>query len=75
MRLRVVTAALTAGIGNWVADECCYMSRLFPEQPCCELTAAEAAGVHAAIQNVLAVAVEAGAEAGDFPKDWLFHYR
>lgn len=31
--------SFTAGVGNWVADECLYQARIHPEQPAASLTA------------------------------------
>jgi formamidopyrimidine-DNA glycosylase len=47
-----------AGIGNLYADEILWEARLHPERPAESLTAAERARLHAAIQQVLSLAIE-----------------
>lgn len=64
-----------AGIGNWVADEVLYQSRLAPKRRADSLTAAEVAALRRAIVSVLARAVKVGADAEKFPKSWLFEHR
>jgi len=64
-----------AGIGNWVGDEVLYQARLFPERPCRELDADEVARLHAAIRDVITLAVDVGADHHRFPAHWIFHFR
>lgn len=63
------------GIGNWVADEVLYQSRLHPEHMANTLTGEEGERLHSNIREVLKVAVEANAVSENFPKNWLFHVR
>lgn len=77
---RVIKAVLLdqgvlSGLGNWVADEVLYHARIFPESPCADLDAAQLDALHAAIRDVLDVAVAADADYTRFPKAWLFHFR
>jgi formamidopyrimidine-DNA glycosylase len=67
--------AFSAGVGNWVADEVLYQSRIHPEQPANSLTAAQVADLHRHIAGVCRVASDAGADAARMPQDWLFHHR
>jgi formamidopyrimidine-DNA glycosylase len=64
-----------AGIGNWVADEVLYQSRIAPKRIAASLTAAEVAALRRAIVSVLGRAVKVGADHGRFPKSWLFEHR
>ena len=48
-----------AGVGNIYADEILFRARVHPERPARELTAAEVGRIHAAIGEILAVAIEA----------------
>jgi formamidopyrimidine-DNA glycosylase len=64
-----------AGIGNWVADEVLYQSRIAPKRSAASLTDAEVAALRRAIRAVLTRAVEVGAEHHRFPKSWLFPHR
>ncbi|KAL4420824.1 hypothetical protein ABPG75_010480 [Micractinium tetrahymenae] len=67
--------SFSAGVGNWVADEVLYQSRIHPEQPANSILADQVAALHRAIKDVCELAVAADADANRFPDTWLFHYR
>lgn len=67
--------SFSAGIGNWVADEVLYQSKIHPEQPADSLTAEQVRQLHQAIHHVCLTASDAGADATTFPENWLFHHR
>ncbi|GAB4820296.1 hypothetical protein N2152v2_007342 [Parachlorella kessleri] len=67
--------AITAGVGNWVADEVLYQARIHPEQPAASLSAEEVGALHRLIREVCTIASDVEAEADRLPKTWLFHYR
>jgi formamidopyrimidine-DNA glycosylase len=64
-----------SGIGNWIADEVLYQSRIAPKRSAASLSAAEVAALRRAIRSVLAHAVKVGADHHRFPKSWLFKHR
>jgi formamidopyrimidine-DNA glycosylase len=64
-----------SGIGNWIADEVLYQSRIAPKRSAASLTAVEVAALRRAIRSVLAHAVKVGADHHRFPKSWLFEHR
>lgn len=64
-----------AGIGNWIADEVLYQSRIAPMRPAASLAPTEIAALRRAIQRVLAHAVKVGAQHERFPRTWLFEHR
>lgn len=64
-----------AGIGNWIADEVLYQSRIAPKRSAASLTAAEVAALRRCIVSVLARAVKVEADHQRFPKSWLFEHR
>lgn len=64
-----------AGIGNWLADEVLYQSRIAPKRPAASLTAAEVKALRRAVVTVLTRAVNAGADHKKYPKTWLFEHR
>lgn len=66
---------LLAGIGNWIADEVLYQSRLAPHRAAASLSDAEVLALRRAIRSVLKHAVEVGADHERFPKSWLFAHR
>jgi len=68
-------SAVCCGIGNWVADEVLYQSRVHPATVASRLSAAQVAGLRAAIVSVCTAACEANADSEAFPADWLFHHR
>jgi formamidopyrimidine-DNA glycosylase len=57
----LLTQRLVAGLGNLYADECLHHARLNPATPAASLGVGGAARLHAAIQEVLAEALEQGA--------------
>mmetsp|Transcript_4636 Transcript_4636/g.9718 ORF Transcript_4636/g.9718 Transcript_4636/m.9718 type:complete len:403 (+) Transcript_4636:44-1252(+) len=65
--------AVVSGVGNWVADEILYRSKIHPDQA--YLTKDEAEGIVHEMHSVLSEAVECLKRGNDFPKQWLFHYR
>ena len=67
--------AVLSGIGNYLGDEVLYQAKLYPEQPCCELSASEVATLHTSIRDVISLCVRVGADHNKFPPNWLFHYR
>ena len=64
-----------AGIGNWIADEVLYQSRIAPKRSAASLTPPEVQALRRAIRSVLARAVEVGADHTRFPRSWLFEHR
>eukprot|EP00124_Ichthyophonus_hoferi_P003148 Ihof_evm7s257 gene=Ihof_evmTU7s257 len=64
-----------AGIGNWIADEVLYQSRIHPSQPTNTLTANELQTLHSSITMVIDKALEVDADCHQFPATWIFHSR
>lgn len=64
-----------AGIGNWLADEILYQSKIAPHRIAAELTKSEVSALRRAIESVVGHAVKVGADAKRFPKTWLFEHR
>ena len=62
-----------SGVGNWVADEALYHSRIHPSQRC--LNQDEADRLLVSIKDLLSRAVSCLAKREQFPKTWLFHVR
>jgi formamidopyrimidine-DNA glycosylase len=67
--------SIFAGVGNWIADEVLYQTRLSPYRRGSDLSAAEIRQVHRHLQRILTKAVEVGADSSRFPRTWLFHHR
>ncbi len=64
-----------AGVGNWIADEVLYQARISPKRLGSELSRTEVEALIVAIKDVLALAVEAGADSDKYPDSWLFQHR
>ncbi|KAJ1735014.1 hypothetical protein LPJ61_000767 [Coemansia biformis] len=65
----------SAGVGNWIADEVLFRSRIHPAQQAASLSLAQTSALLDQLKYVCTKAVEVDAESARFPKDWLFHYR
>lgn len=66
---------MTAGVGNWIADEVLYQSKLNPQCKTHKLTDEEMERLFNSLRHIISEAVQLRLEEKDFPKDWLFHYR
>lgn len=63
------------GIGNYLADEVLYQSRIHPDSKASALQPHHIEALLASIKSVIDTAVEANADYTKFPVDWLFHAR
>lgn len=61
------------GVGNWVADEVLYQTKMHPDQN--YLTKEEAKVLLDRLHTILDQAVKCLYKDQEFPLDWLFHYR
>jgi len=61
------------GVGNWVADEVLYQTRMHPDQN--YLTEEEATVLLHRLHTILDQAVRCLYKDQEFPREWLFHYR
>jgi formamidopyrimidine-DNA glycosylase len=75
MKALLLDQTFAAGVGNWIADEVLYQSRIAPHRSARTLTAEEAARLRRRLGAVLATAVAAGANSDRYPRTWLFHHR
>lgn len=64
-----------AGIGNWVADEVLFQTRIHPEQPANSIPVEKSTLLYNTILDVCTHASNVEADYHRFPKEWLFHYR
>lgn len=67
--------SFSAGVGNWVADEVLYQSRLHPAQYTNTLNEEELKELYEKLKFVCETAVKAEADETKFPEDWLMKYR
>ncbi len=61
------------GVGNWVADEVLYQTKMHPDQN--YLTQDEAKSLLERLHIILDKAVHCLYDDQEFPQEWLFHYR
>lgn len=66
---------VVSGIGNWIADEVLYRSRIAPSRTGDALTAEEVERLRIAIREVLDHAIGVDADYTKFPESWMFHHR
>ncbi|CAE6527285.1 unnamed protein product [Rhizoctonia solani] len=67
--------SFSAGVGNWVADEILFQSRIHPEQRASTLSDAQLQTMYDQTKSVCETAVAVNADSSLFPKHWLFRYR
>ncbi|KAG8754193.1 hypothetical protein FRC12_011276 [Ceratobasidium sp. 428] len=67
--------SFSAGVGNWVADEILYQSRIHPEQRASNLSEEQLKAMYNWTKRVCETAVAVNADSTQFPADWLFKYR
>jgi len=67
--------SVTAGVGNWMADEILYQAQVHPKQKVEEMTEDQGEKVFKALKHVIETAIEHDAHYDDFPKDFLMHFR
>ncbi|KAG8697880.1 hypothetical protein FRC09_007586 [Ceratobasidium sp. 395] len=67
--------SFSAGVGNWVADEILYQSRIHPEQRASNLSEEQLKATYNWTKRVCETAVAVNADSTQFPADWLFKYR
>uniref|UniRef100_A0A7S4ADJ1 Formamidopyrimidine-DNA glycosylase catalytic domain-containing protein n=1 Tax=Pseudo-nitzschia australis TaxID=44445 RepID=A0A7S4ADJ1_9STRA len=61
------------GVGNWVADEVLYQTKMHPDQN--YLTREQAMVLVHRLHVILDVAVQCLSRDEEYPREWLFHYR
>jgi len=67
--------SFSAGVGNWVADECLYQARIHPGQLAYTLSSQQVRALHRWIQEVCVTAADVDADSDRMPATWLFHHR
>ncbi|KAF8305527.1 AtMMH-1 [Clavulina sp. PMI_390] len=67
--------SFSAGVGNWIADEVLFHSRIHPEQKPNVLGEDVLTRLHEKIKYVCETAVGVDADSAQFPEGWLFKHR
>ncbi|MEM1110011.1 MAG: DNA-formamidopyrimidine glycosylase family protein [Planctomycetota bacterium] len=71
----LLNQSFLAGVGNWIADEVCYQSKIAPQRRANELSAAEVKRLRTKLKHILQKACDWEADYRHFPNTWLFHHR
>ena len=71
----IMDQSVTAGIGNWMADDILYQARVHPEKNVQDLTDDEIKKIYERMQYVIETAIELEAHYVDFPEHFLIHKR
>lgn len=74
LKALLLDQSFCAGIGNWIADEILYQSRLHPRKRLNTLNNEQLKVLYKNIDYVIRTAVDAGGS-HKFPPEWLFHFR
>ncbi len=64
-----------AGVGNLYADEICFRTKIHPASKVDQLSAALRKKIYHAMIAILQFGVDRNATYGQYPDDWLWHYR
>lgn len=67
--------SFAAGVGNWIADEVLYQAGVAPKRRADCLTDSEVRAIRSCLRRIVRRAVDVDADAGRFPRSWLFHHR
>ena len=65
--------AVLSGVGNWIADEVLYQSKIHPNQTM--LTHEEVSLLKDRLKNILIVGNQCLERCEMFPNEWIFHHR
>lgn len=71
----IMDQSVAAGVGNWMADEILYQSKIHPTKRVDKMTSEEIERVFEAMKNVIEVAIENEAHYEHFPEYFLMHFR
>nr|XP_043637382.1 formamidopyrimidine-DNA glycosylase-like [Erigeron canadensis] len=71
----ILDQGFISGVGNWIADEVLYQSRIHPLQIASSISKEQCAALHKSLKEVIEFAVEVNADYDRLPADWLCHSR
>jgi formamidopyrimidine-DNA glycosylase len=75
IKARLLDQKILAGIGNWVADEVLYQSKIHPATTCDKLEASDYQRMQEKIEHVLKVSIEKEADWDSFPDHFMVKQR
>jgi formamidopyrimidine-DNA glycosylase len=65
---------VSAGVGNWIADEILFQSRIYPTTHARNLSQQQLQTVYEKMQEIMRVAIEVDAVRADLPPHYITHY-
>lgn len=71
----IMDQSVAAGVGNWMADEILYQSKIHPTKRVDKMTSEEIELIFQEMKNVIEVAIENDAHYESFPQHFLMHFR
>lgn len=71
----ILDQRVAAGIGNWMADEILYQSKIHPQKKVGDLTDKQVEVIYHAMKEVIETAIEKEAFYQSFPKHYFIHIR
>lgn len=71
----IMDQSVAAGIGNWMADDILYQSKIHPATKVQKLSDEQIETIFKAMKHVIEVAIEHEAHYDDFPEEFLIHFR
>lgn len=71
----IMDQSVAAGVGNWMADEILYQSKIHPKKRVEDITTEDLKTVYESMKKVIEVAIENDAHYKDFPENFLMHFR
>ncbi len=72
---RLLDQKIMAGVGNWIADEILYQSKIHPETSISKLSRKEIRSLYDNMREILQISVEKEAVWQNFPEHFLTHQR
>lgn len=75
MKSLLLDQSLFAGVGNWIADEVLWHSRISPLRLGADMSQEDCSNLLSHLAHILNYSVDVGADMNAYPEDWLFHTR
>lgn len=67
--------SFAAGVGNWIADEILYQTKIAPTRRASDFSIDEVRAIRRRMKLIIEKAVAVNAEKKRYPRTWLFHHR
>lgn len=74
IKAALLDQSVTAGVGNWIADEILYHTRIYPTSQTGNLSTHQMDTIYEKMQEIMQVAIEVDAIRGDLPLHYITHY-